>query len=73
MRVIYIKKSLKHVQCKFKKKKFDFLKKNLFFGISGIFFHRGDPLMSKLSKKFFSFSKISITKLKNDFYGTIQT
>ena len=67
------KESLEHVQYKFKKKKYDFLKKKIFFSKFLIFFQRGDPLMSKLSKKNFHFSKISKTKLKNDFYGTIQT
>ena len=53
------KESLKHVQYKFKKKKYDFFQKKIFFLIFSIFFQRGDSLVSKLLKNFFHFSKIS--------------
>ena len=43
-------------QYKFKKKNFDFLQKKN-FGKFSIFFQRGDPLKSKLSKKIFLFLK----------------
>ena len=51
------KESLEHVQYKFKKKKYDFFQKRIFLLIFLIFFQRGDPLMSKLSKKNFPFFK----------------
>ena len=51
------KESLEHVQYKFKKKKYDFFQKKNFFWYFRFFFQRGDPLMSKSSKKFFPFFK----------------
>ena len=51
------KESLEHVQYKFKKKKYDFLKKNWFLEIFDFLFQRGDPLISKLSKRKFPFFK----------------
>ena len=56
--------SLEHVQYKFKKKKYDFLKKKLFFKIFDFF---------SVKKNFFRFSKILKINPKNDFHGTIQT
>ena len=67
------KESLEHVQYKFKKKKYDFLKEKIFFEIFD-FFPKGGPFDVKIVKKiFFRFSKILKTKPKNDFHGTIQT
>ena len=67
------KESLEHVQYKFKKKKYDFLKKKFFFEIFD-FFPKGGPFDVEIVKKiFFQFSKILKTKPKNDFHGTIQT
>ena len=67
------KESLEHVEYKFKKKKYNFLKKIGFWKFS-IFFSKGGIFDVKIAKnKNFHFSKIWKTKLKNDFYGTIQT
>ena len=67
------KESLKHVQNKFKKKKYDILQKKFFFEIFD-FFPKGGPFDVKIVKKiFFRFSKILKTNPKNDFHGTIQT
>ena len=67
------KKSLEHVQYKFKKKKYDFFQKKFFFDIFD-FFPKGGPFDVEIVKKnFFRFSKILKTKPKNDFHGTIQT
>ena len=68
------KESLEHVQYKFKKrKKYNFLKKDWFLEIFD-FFSKGGPFDVEIVKnKNFHFSKIWKTKLKNDFYGTIQT
>ena len=67
------KESLEHVQYKFKKKKYDFLKKKIFFEIFD-FFPKGGPFDVEIVKNiFFRFSKILKTNPKNDFHGTIQT
>ena len=64
------KESLEHVQYKFKKKKYDFFQKKIFFDIFDFF----PPFDVEIVKKnFFRFSKILKTKPKNDFHGTIQT
>ena len=65
------KESLEHVQYKFKKKKYDFLKKKDFFEIFD-FFPKGFDV-EIVKKIFFCFSKILKTNPKNDFHGTIQT
>ena len=68
------KKSLQHVQCKFKKEKYDYLKKRIIFWKLLIFFPKGGPFDVKIVKNFFfRFSKILKTDPKNDFHGTIQT
>ena len=54
MRVIYIKRKLRTCTIQIQKEKVWFFPKKDFFLIFSIFFQRGDPLMSKSSKKFFS-------------------
>ena len=71
MRVMYTsKESLEHVQYKFKKKKYDFLKKKFFLKFS-IFFPKGGPFDVDIAKKNSPFFKNFKKKLKNDFDGTI--
>ena len=63
------KESLEHVQYKFKKKKYDFLKKKLVFD----FFSKGGTLsFQNCQKENFRFSKTTMKNVKNEFMGPLK-
>ena len=69
----YIKHKHRTCTIRIQKEKVWLFAKKILFLKYLIFFQRGTLWCQNCQKNFFHFSKISKTKLKNDFYGTIQT